>query len=538
MTRAPRRDIHSLDTQITAPHPTSSPSETQLTRRDRYAAPPPAESIASDHSQHPRQHRNPNPQRPRSPPTDPPTPPISRQDSFHDETGGQETAQIPPYPQHDSPVYDYSEHERSVDFNPPSSPASPKEVVIQERRAGNQGYDEYTAVETSKHTRNGTITQITYTKGPREGHVEYLDSKFRLTDCDGNVIVSEESYNGNRGYVDEERNRDPQYADEVPSMEPRAGFFEVEERFPPATQDDNGLRPRQESSVHPLKARHRHETGSVRSEHETRSGNYGRATRRNPYTQENQGTEYDAPVALDTYPSRVANDLARSIRSPRKPDYGLPRSYRRDESPAHSVSSLDWESDHSRHAKLPVDNRRTRDTKDYESRDVSGALQREDRTHLQQASKSEDRPRSPPRERTTYQPEKSRDRSSSPPKKDFRRRDDRDDRARSRSLSSSSDSEFESSTPGRATPPVDLFLTMSLTSKRQNRNSRASRDSRDYRGPKPYGQTLSIPGLSRRQEAAETMRLVTALRSAADTLEREGLDGQTNMKYMDLRDRR
>lgn len=34
------------------------------------------------------------------------------------------------------------------------------------------------------------------------------------------------------------------------------------------------------------------------------------------------------------------------------------------------------------------------------------------------------------------------------------------------------------------------------------------------------------------------MRLVTALRSAADTLEREGLDGQTNMKYMDLRDRR
>lgn len=202
-----------------------------------------------------------------------------------------------------------------MDFNPPSSPASPKEVVIQERRAGNQGYDEYTAVETSKHTRNGTITQITYTKGPREGHVEYLDSKFRLTDCDGNVIVSEESYNGNRGYVDEERNRDPQYADEVPSMEPRAGFFEVEERFPPATQDDNGLRPRQESSVHPLKARHRHETGSVRSEHETRSGNYGRATRRNPYTQENRGTEYDAPVALDTYPSRVANesDLQESL---------------------------------------------------------------------------------------------------------------------------------------------------------------------------------------------------------------------------------
>jgi len=521
------RDLHSRRSRIELPYPGSpSPPQSKMSARQ------PRESQEGRHYA----------QRPKSPPTDPTTPPMSRRGSLdlNDELHPAPVLQQQ-YPRYDP--RDYPNHEDSpAILTPPSSPGTvtnDKSAPIDNGHSTRGGTDRHTERVFNRHT--GYLHKVTHaSSNGRYGRVEYYDPEGILSDADGTVIINEpvhvphESKDRDYYHDDEEPRRHHRQTKTIdtPSMNQHSEAYRLEERYPQATQDDGDRTARQRSPVSPRTA-HRDDKNTRPSRVDTLRKKYGLPSR--PGAQEDRDTIHDPSISTASI-KYAKKDRVSNL----KAVHDGARSYKRDLSPAQSVSSLDSHySTHSHHTKNPHRPPGTHKQESSESRRSHRPVNR-NRGQKYQSTATRDRSLSPVERYQSHEHASERSRRSiSPPRKDHSRRDIQ---IRSKHFSSSG-SESDYSTPRRSKSGDSLAIMMMFTSKSKKRTSRDSKDSWDrktFSGPSPVEQTFAPATLARRQEAmtqaTQRKKVIGLLRSWAESLEEVGSNAGTKMTVVSLGD--
>jgi hypothetical protein len=543
------RDLHSRRSKAELPYPDerSPPQSNIAARQSRGPELRRADSIASYHSQQ-SQEQNRYDQRPRSPPEDPLTPPMSRRGSL-DLNDQLYSAHVPqPYPQYDP--QDYPKHDdSSMNFTPPSSADTTfnnQNPAPDNARPARGGTNPYT--ERVPNPLIGFLNKVIRDSSD-SGHerVEYYDPQGRLTDANGTVIlhqpehVPHESQDGYYEHDDEadRRYRQPVNTTDAPPINHYPESFFLKERYAQATQDDGDQTPRQRSPVSP-RTNHQDDRDTKQSRIDTLRESFGLDPRSGHQAQEDRDTRYDPSISHATI-QYAKKDRVSNLKPSRQPVHGTPQSYRRDPSPAQSVSSFSSRySDHSHHAKEPHRAPRTHKQESSESSRRSLSPVKRDRGQKHHPATTRDRSLSPVARYQSHKhgSERSR-RSISPPRKDHNHRD-----VQTRSPdSSSSGSESDYSTPRRSKSGDSEVIMMMFSPKSKNSRSRNSNDSWDkktFSGPSPVEQTFAPATLLRRQEAVtaatQKRRVISLLRSFADSLEGEGSEGGTRVSVVGLQD--
>ena len=536
------RDLHSRRSRIELPYPGSpSPPQSKMSaRQPREPGLRRTESIASHHS-HQSQEGKHHAQRPRSPPTDPLTPPMSRRGSLN-HNNHVDSSHVPKqhyqYDPNDYPNQDDS----FINFTPPSSADTtfndhkpPSETARPARR----GTNPYT--ERILNPVTGYLNKVTCDSSDSEyERVEYYDPQGRLTDSNGTVIVNEPvkvPHDSQNKYYEHDdgmnrRHRQQVTTTDAPSESDYPESLFLKERFARATQNDGDQTPRQRSPVSP-RTKSPTDRETKQSRVDTLRKNYGLSSR--PGAQEDRDTRYGPSMSTATI-KYAKKDRVSNL----KAVHDGARSYKRDLSPAQSVSSLSSHySAHSHRAKDPPRAPRTHKQESSESRRSHSPVNR-DRGQKHQSTTTRDRSLSPVERYQSHQnvSERSR-RSISPPRTDHGRRDVQ---IRSKHFSSSG-SESDYSTPRRSKSGDSLAIMMMFTSKSKKRTSRDSKDSWDrktFSGPSPVEQTFAPATLARRQEAmtqaTQRKKVIGLLRSWAESLEEVGSNAGTKMTVVSLGD--
>jgi hypothetical protein len=542
------RDLHCRRSAIDLPYPGSpSPPRSNISA-SQYRAPElhRAESIASYRSHQSRQERERYNQRPITPPADLPTPPMSRQGSF-DLNAQLYSVPVPQQQYHYDPK-DYPEHDDgSINFTPPSSAdttfndQNPPPDNARPNRGGTKAY-----TERIPNPLIGYLNKVIRDSSDSgfEG-VEYYDPQGRLTDANGTVIVNEpvkvphDSKDRNYEHDDETDRRYRQQVNttDAPSINHYPESFFLKDRYARATQNDGDRTPRQGSPVS-LRTKSPNDRDTGQSHIDTLRKNYGLDPRPEHHVQEDRDTRYDPSISHATI-KYAKRDRVSNLKPPKQPEHDSTRSYKRDLSPAQSISSLRSRySAHSQHAKDPHRAPRTHKQESSESSRRSLSPVKRDRGQKYQSTVGRDRSLSPSKgyQVHIHGSERSR-RSISPPRKDRNRRDIQ---TRSPDFSSSG-SETDYSTPRRSKSGDSKVIMMMFSPKSQKSRSRNSNDSWDkktYSGPSPVEQTFAPATLLRRQEAmsaaTQKSRVARLLRSFADSLQGEGTAGGTRVSVAGL----
>jgi len=540
------RDLRAQGSSVKLPYPRSVPIHLVPPSHDNISSRQPrgphlhhAASIESNHSRHSRRERDLYDQRaepPTTPPTDPPTPPISRRGSLHFNDFHHLSHLPQPYHQYDP--QDYHEHDLSpVIFTPPSSPGT---VITDQNPYIDQGFPPRGANDHHRQTtyndRDVYLKKVTYPSIPvAQERVEYYDSQWRLTDANGTVIVDEPEYVSDESqgnyYHDSGTNRQHHGhagPTDEPSIYQRSVAYDLEEQYPFTNQDDGDQTPR-----HRFPASTSTKYQNDREMRQARGGilrdSYGLNPRLPHHVHDDQATRYGAPSSTGPMKYGQVNN--------RESVHGVARSYKRDVSPAQSVSSFGSPYiTRSHRAKDPHRAPRTYYEASSESSRESLSPVKGDRRQQYQLTRTRARSLSPVQRYESQEvSEGSRDRSISPPREDHRRGGNE---TRSPDLSSSG-SETEYSVIRRSKEGGSMaIMVMFKSGTSRSRDGNDSWDNKAFSGPSPVGRTLAPAILARRQRAmAETDRTRTAvslLRSFADSLERDGLAVGSTMTVMAL----
>jgi len=544
MTHHSDQERHSPGSAIQLPYPRGGPIHYSSPSHDNKSARPSrrpgthhAESIASDDSRYPRRERGRYDQRPESPPTDPLTPPMSRRGSLH--FNDQHDLSHKPQEECQYDPQDYPDLEdSSVILTRPSSSGT---IFNDQNTSIEHGYPPCSAngyqVQTSYNDRDVHLKKVTYPSIPgAQGRVEYYDPQWRLTDANGTVIVDEPEYVPDESqdrYYDNDREADPRrdpHSEPIdpPPIHQRFVAYDLEEQYPSPNHDDGGKTPRRRF---PVSSSTKYQND--REMRQARGGilrdSYGLDPRLAHHVHEDQATRYKVPISTGTMKyGQVSN---------RESVHGVARSYKRDVSPAQSVSSFDSRySTRSNRAKDPHRPPRSYNQASSESSRESLSVVKRDRRQTHESTRIEDRSLSPVQRYESQQvSEGSRDRSISPAGKDQRRRDHR---SRSR-YTHSCDSGCDHSTHRRSRSSDGGVIVMMISSKSQRGRSRNSQDSWDkkaFSGPWPVGRTLAPTELARRGRIRSRAEMASAFRRLADKLEREELNDGMTMRVVNLSD--
>ena len=544
MTHHSDQERHSPGSAIQLPYPRGGPIHYSSPSHDNKSARPSrrpgthhAESIASDDSRYPRRERGRYDQRPESPPTDPLTPPMSRRGSLH--FNDQHDLSHKPQEECQYDPQDYPDLEdSSVILTPPSSSGT---IFNDQNTSIEHGYPPCSAngyqVQTSYNDRDVHLKKVSYPSIPgAQGRVEYYDPQWRLTDANGTVIVDEPEYVPDESqdrYYDNDREADPRrdpHSEPIdpPPIHQRFVAYDLEEQYPSPNHDDGGKTPRRRF---PVSSSTKYQND--REMRQARGGilrdSYGLDPRLAHHVHEDQATRYKVPISTGTMKyGQVSN---------RESVHGVARSYKRDVSPAQSVSSFDSRySTRSHRAKDPHRAPRSYNQASSESSRESLSPVKGDRRQEYPSTWTRDRSLSLVQRYESRQvSERSRDRSISPPWKDYRRRVEDD---RSPDVSSSG-SETDYSLPrGSKSGESMAIMVVFKSGTSRSRNSNDSWDEKTFSGPSPVGQALAPATLARSQRAmaqtARTRMAVSLLRSLADSLERDGSAGGNTMTVMAL----
>jgi hypothetical protein len=510
-----------------SPSPPQSKTSAQQNRAPELRR---AESIASYHSHQSRQERERYDQRPITPPADPLTPPMSRRGSL-DLNDQLHPSHVPQqYHQYDPQDYPKPD-DSSVNFTPPSSTGTvfnaqnPPSDNARPPRGGTNPY-----AERVPNPLIGFLNKVIRDSSD-SGYerVEYYDPQGRLTDANGTVIIDEPEHvpheSRDRKY-DQEDETDRRHREEVnttdaPSIKSYPESFFLKKRYAQATQDDGDQTPRQRSPVSP-RTKHQDDRSTKQPRIDTLRESFGLDPRSGHHAQEDQDTRYDPSISHATI-QYAKKDRVSNLKSSRQPVHGTPQSYRRDPSPAQSVSSFSSRySDHSHHAKEPHRAPRTHNPESSASSRRSHSPVKRDRGQNYQSTVSRDRSLSPSKGYQSHKhgSERSR-RSISPPRKNHSRRD-----VQTRSPDfSSSGSESDYSTPRRSKSGdskviMMMFSSKSGSKKSRSRNSDDSWDKKTFSGPSPVGRTLAPSKLALMERAKSKAEMVSAFRMLADKIER------------------
>jgi hypothetical protein len=539
------RDLHSRRCKAELPYPDErSPLQSNFAaRQSREPEIHRAESIASYHSQQ-RQEQNRYDQRPITPPADPLTPPMSRRGSL--DLDAQLYSAPVPQQHHEYDPKDYPEHDDgSVNFTPPSSADTTfndHNHPSDNARPARGGTNPYT--ERVPNPLIGFLNKVIRDSSDSEyERVEPYDSQGRLTDADGTVIINEPEHvhrqSQDRYYEHDDemnrRHRQEVKTTDAPSINHYPESFFLKERYAQATQDDGDQTPRQRSPVSP-RAKHQDDRDTKPSRIDTLRESFGLDPRSGHHAQEDRDTRYDPSISHASI-QYAKKDRVSNIKPPRQSVQGTPQSYRRDPSPAQSVSSFSSRySDHSHHAKEPHRAPRTHKQESSESSRRSLSPVKRDRGRKPHPTTTRDRSLSPVARYQSHKhgSERSR-RSISPPRKNHSRRD-----VQTRSPNfSSSGSESDYSTPRRSNSGDSKVIIMMFSSKSKGSRSRNSNDSwekKTFSGPSPVGRTLAPRELARRERVKSRAEMASAFRRLADKIERNGSDDETKMRVVSLSD--